>query len=150
MAFRDNIIRLKLSTRLNYHENVSHIKIDYEHMIEDMEGISEVEITNRADIEKIINYLNSLVLIEDNPAEYEDIDLYEVGYFEIFINRDKNENGPEDYDIIAFQTNYLAFIPGGSDCEEIRYYIKNSGYNPKTKSSKTFEFLYDLINANKD
>ena len=158
IIFRENIIRLKLSTRLNYHENVAYITIYDDRLIEVADGKLEIEINsrrgieihNREDIEKIINYLNSLELIEDNLTEYVDVDLDEVGYFSITIFRDgyvnDYQNNLDALEHIAFQTNYLEFIPGGHDWKTTRYYIKNSGYDPKTKTSKTFEFLYDLIN----
>lgn len=147
IVFRDNIIRFKLSTRLNYHENVAYIKIKDARLkkVTD-DDIWDVEITDRKDIEKIIKYLNSLKLIEDNPTEYEDVDLDQVGYFEIGIFRDGYENDSDAYDWIVFQTNYLAFVPSGHDWKATRYYIKNSGYDSKTQNSKTFKFLYDLIN----
>ena len=154
IIFRENIIRLKLSTRLNYSENVAYITIYDDRLIEvvgsnseiEINSIGDIEIHNREVIEKIIKYLNSLELIEDNLTEYEDVDIDEVEYFDVTIFRNDNEKYLNGYDIIAFQTNYLSFIPEGHDCYGTRYYIKNSGYDPKTKTSKTFEFLYDLIN----
>jgi len=143
---------------LDYQEKVSYIVITiYDpRLIEILNGKAgikindigeiDIEIHDREDIEKIIKYLNSLKLIEDNLIEYVPFDRNNVGFFEIFIFRDGFENDSDAVDIIAFETNYLAFIPNGHDWKETRYYIKNSGYNHKTKTSKTFNFLYDLIN----
>jgi len=142
---------------LNYHENVAFIIIHDDRLSKDLNSESEskiydlggfvgdVMITDRNDIEKIIKYLNSLMLIEDNLTEYVDVDLDEVGYFRITIFRDDYENDSRAYDSIEFETNYLSIIPSGNDRHATRYYIINSGYNNKTKSSNVHQFLLDLI-----
>jgi len=112
----------------------------------DIDGYSIIEITDSDDIEIIIDFLNSLKLIEDNLTEYEYIDLDEVGYFTITIFRDDYENDNDAHDVLAFETNYLSFIPNGHDWTGTRYYIKNSGYDNKTKNSNVHQFLLELIN----
>ena len=172
ISFRDNIIRFKLSTRLNYHENVDYISIsiyddilakglidDSEIIINDMEcikiydkesiDIEFIEIHDKEDIEKMIKFLNSLELIEDNPTEYEPFDRENIGFFDIALFRNNGNKNSVGYDWIVFHTNYMEFVPEGHDSEGTRYFIKNSGYNSKTKSSKTFAFLYDLLHESK-
>jgi len=156
--FGENIVRLKFSTRLNYHKNVTCITIKDDHLPKPLDvkfgikrnSVGEIVINDSDDIKRIIDYLNSLRLIEDNPTEYEDIDIDAVGYFTILIIRDNDENGDNGdngYDVIDFETNYLTFAPNGYDSSATRYYIKNSGYNSKTQSSNTYKFLRNLLTA---
>jgi len=98
------------------------------------------KIYDKEEIKKIIDYLNSLELIADKRSIKYNNDLNSIGYFTIFIQK-RNL----DHTLIEFMTNYLTFLPNGYDWEYTEYYIKDSGYNPKTAKSKTFDFLYDLI-----
>ena len=158
ILFRDNIIRFQLSTKLNYNENVDYITIEIydDRLTKVFEGKPDIktndrgriyiEIYDKKKIEKIIKYLNSLSLMDDTINEYVPFDIDNVGYFTIDITKKNSEEYLHGFDGFAFYTNYMEFVSEGHDHDGIRYYIKNSGYNSTTKSSKTFKFLYDLIN----
>lgn len=151
----------KQGISLNYHEDIAYIEISDKGRL----GLPEVDISNEGRLElglpernirnilkiddaekikKIIDYINSLELIEDKvtiPNFDYSTDLNSIGYFRIDIYKVNSE----EPDAIVFMTNYLTFLLNGYDWEYTDYYIKNSGYHSKTANSKTFEFLYGLI-----
>gem|GEM_PF-5925147 len=139
MIYGKNIFRLfKQSVYLNYHEEIAYIELGKRFS---KDG-NYVRIENREDIEKILNFLNSLELIEENVIRYNPPDL---SYFTISIIRSNPEVVGRPPDLLSFQTDYISFSQDGRDWESKRYYIKNSGYDNQTKKSKVYEFLYDML-----
>ena len=94
-----------------------------------------VEIYNKEGIKRLINYLNSLEIIKEESPE----GTSEAGYFTIYIYGEQSDS-------ISFYDKYLSITPAEKcDCFFTEYYIADSGYNPKDGSSKTLNFLDDLI-----
>ncbi len=139
----------KQSVTLNYVEDISYIIVSDKGRLGTTEdGIFSIEIYDKEDIEKILNYLNSLELIEEIPSFEYFPDLNErFSYFSIDIIKVGYEEDDTAHDLLSFQTTYMSISRGGFDCRSTIYYIKDSGYNPITKSSKTYEFLNELING---
>jgi hypothetical protein len=142
LAYGKNILRqLKQSVSLNYHAEIAYIELGKRFS----EDESEVRIDDHEDIEKILNFLNSLGLIEENVARHYPQDLSEIGYFTIDIILSNPERVGDAPDLLSFETDYIIFTPKGSDWKSIRYYIKNSGYDNQTKNSKVYQFLCDFV-----
>jgi len=146
---KDLSMSSKQGVSLAYNEDIANINYIEIHDkgrfgLQIVNGRSIFRIDDREKIEKIIDYINSLELVEDEKVIYNfnyKTDLNSLGYFTIFIQKDNLE-----YTLIEFMTHYLTLVPSDTcDCNSTSYYIKDSGYDPITKNSKTFEFLYDLI-----
>lgn len=138
MNYRSIFRVLKKEVNLNY-SNVNSIGIKL--------GIDKSSIhVNDDDVQKIVDYLNSLELVEekipykekpiydDNQSieEYHN-KLKDIGYFLIAIRED----------MIVFSTEYVEVWV--DDYKNTSYYIKNSGYNPEDKTSNFHNFLSDLL-----
>jgi len=102
----------------------------------------QFEITDKAIIDKLLNYINSLELIEGLEPSHSH--LYDKGSFMISIYKpDAELSNPVS---IIFTTRYLSVSYSGYDWEHTDYYIKDSGYNPINKSTKITKYLYELLN----
>ena len=138
----------KQSESLNYSENLAYIEISDKGRLglPITDGRYMLKIDDPNTIKKVIDYLNSLELIEESLSEYEPIpDLNEVGYFEIEIVKVGHEDDILAFDSFTFMTDYVLFTPNKADWKGTRYYIKNSCYDDKTKGSRAYAFLYDLL-----
>lgn len=154
IAYGKSILRLfKQSTNLNYHAEIAYIELGKRFS----EDGNDIRIDAREDIEKILNYLNSLELIEENVTRFNPYDLIADGYFTIDIIRKGDENAnlyvvegekviSYSQDLLSFRNDYMSFTPNYMDWKSTRYYIVNSGYDDETKNSNVYQFLYNLIN----
>ena len=128
----------KKTKHLNY-SDISYISVKL--------GIdaNNIDIYDTDDIEKIIDYLNSLELIEemiprkekafyDGDDEVYDNKLRETGWFIISISGN----------LISFSTEYLTVLYEDGFTQR-SYYIVDSGYNPETQTSKFYDFLEELV-----
>jgi len=140
------------SASLNYQkDDVAYVMIQSAGHINE---IKNVKIEDPEKIREIINYINSLKIVQvKEMPEYitKNVLNGEIGHFgwiSIYFGNSLPEPGnySEPGDIIQFERNYMGTSYNGRDWEGENYYIKNSGYNNKTKSSNVYEFLRDLIN----
>lgn len=108
------------------HENVDYVEILFSSRNE------IVELNNKIAIEKLVNYLNSLELInEENKDENDAFTVYLYG------------NMPST--VISFSENYLYFSDAECwDCIYTEYYIVDSKFSD-VKVSETYKFLNELI-----
>lgn len=103
-----------------------------------------IRINDVKEINQIIEYLNSLELIEEKipkrkRAEYEgdwkayENDLRDIGYFSVSINDD----------LLSFSTHYVTVSPLGCECEDLRtsYYIKGSVFDKESKKINIIDFF---------
>ena len=124
ISYKPTIRKIKEIQHFNY-SNVDNVTIKYT-------GYGKIKIENVDDVNQIIEYLNSLELIEEKipkkeQAYYEgdwekyEKDLKSIGYFSVSINED----------ILYFSTRYVSVMveeyDDNSHCNT--YYIKNSDYN---------------------
>ena len=143
------LMMLKESESLNYHkdvyEDINYIMITSSEGERFIKGSRNVEIRDPKDIEKILNFFNSLELVKFDKGKGPRPYIYDEGSFIITIFL-KNGNGFND--TIFLMSDYLIFCNEKYKSEQHRkeYYIKNSGYNSKDKTSKAYYFLYDIIN----
>mgnify|MGYP006954326769 CR=1 FL=1 len=130
LLFQKPIIRvLKKSEYLQLqYENVDNVEI----IFSNRNGI--VKLNNKTAIEKLVNYLNSLELIneENKNNGNEDFVVYLYG------------NMPST--VISFSEDYLYFSDAECwDCIYTEYYIVGSKFSD-VKISGTYNFLNELIN----
>lgn len=142
------LMMLKESESLNYHkdvyEDINYIMITSSEGERFIKGSRNVEIRDRKDIEKILNFFNSLELVKFDKGKGPRRYIYDEGSFIITIFLKNSDFA----DIIFLMSDYLIFYNEeyNSDQHRMEYYIKNSGYNSKDKTSKAYYFLYDIIN----
>ena len=136
-CYEKTLLRIfKKKESLNYH-NINSIEV----IPRNVRDVGVIQIENKEDIEKILNYLNSLELIKEKKPNYKINSrdgLSQVGYFTIHFYG-YNSDG------ITFTTEYLTIYHGGHDWDYTSYYIVDSGYNPNNNSSKFSDFLDELI-----
>ncbi|HHX57294.1 MAG TPA: hypothetical protein GX710_04685 [Clostridiales bacterium] len=117
--------------RLNY-QDATYIEILFN--IDEHEN-GWVKIDNKEGVKRLINYLNSLEIIEEESSD----GTRESWCFIIYIYGEQSDS-------ISFYDKYLSITPAEKcDCFFTEYYIADSGYNPKDGSSKTLHFLDNLI-----
>lgn len=103
-----------------------------------------IRINDVNEINKIIEYLNSLELIEEKipkqkRAEYEgnweayENDLRDIGYFSVSINED----------VLSFSTCYVTVSPLGCECDGLStsYYIKGAVFDIENKKINIMDFF---------
>jgi len=156
MSFGKSITRLfKESINLNYSvEDVDYILLGSKGRFRNASEREyyewDVKIEDRNAIEKTINFLNALELIDETPkgvGTYRHInDLNDVGYFAIEIIGINYEDDNTDVYSLGFMKDQVSVLYGIIGSRSLLYYIKDSGYNNRTKSSHTYEFLYSLVN----
>ena len=136
LHYGDALFRtFKTKENLNY-SNINNIKVL--HVNDD---IGSIQVENKEDIEKILNYLNSLDLIKEKRPDYNInsmSELSDIGYFSIYFSG-------SSFDAITFTTEYLTIHHNGHDWDYTSYYIKDSGYNPEDKTSNFYNFLSELV-----
>jgi len=145
-TYKNVFIRpFKQSVNLNYRESVDRIEIMFTGQLAGAERYVIVKINEREDIAEIVSYLNSLTLVEEFPsvAYYPDPNIDECIYITAF----GEGYGEDDFalDRFCFQTKYMMFVPNGLDWKSNTYFIKNSGYDDRTKSSNIYQFLLNLL-----
>lgn len=139
ISYRPISREFKEIQHFNYN-NVDNITIKFE-------GYDKIKIKNPDDIYKIIEYLNSLELIEEElpkneQANYEGDwekyknDLKNICHFSISVNED----------VLYFSTKYVVVMVDGCDdsSHQNSYFIKNSGYDKKKKTSNIYTFLKSI------
>lgn len=98
-------------------------------------------------ISEIINYLNSLELVAaELPRNLQRRinRLEDVGWILIHIGESPGHNPG---DSIEFWANYMIFTYHGHQASGVyTYYVRNSGFCSRTKTSNVYQFLYELIN----
>lgn len=103
-----------------------------------------IRINDVNEINKIIEYLNSLELIEEKipkrkQAEYKgdweayESDLKDIGYFSVSINDS----------LLSFSTYYVTVSPLGCECEALStsYYIKGAVFDKESKEINIMDFF---------
>ena len=105
----------------------------------------EFILDDKDDIEYLLNFINALELVNKEMPKQRNFQNNGHFYLEIYGNNDY-EDRKEILDIFLFTTQYLSVIHRGHDWDYTDYFIKDSGYNCITQSSRTYEFLYELIN----
>ena len=97
-----------------------------------------VKISNKDAIEELQKFLNSLELIELEK----DYERNGTGYiYTIYLS----------YYDVSIKGEYLRIHPNGQDDKVFtEYYIRNSGFNPITGSSKISKFIDELIDINSE
>ncbi|MDR2559586.1 MAG: hypothetical protein LBC86_08615 [Oscillospiraceae bacterium] len=106
--------------------------------------IDTIRIDDSEKIERLIEFLNSLELVEsDVPWWNRNKDSEKVGCMIIYMGESFKYNPG---DTIQFWTNYMSISYNGYDWETKSYYVRNIGYNRFTKTSIAYEFIRDLIN----
>lgn len=144
------LMMLKKSESLNYHkdiyEEIDHVIITSFKGERFTKGSKSIAIRDPKDIEKILNFLNSLELVKFDKGKGPRRYIYDEGSFGIAIVL---KNDSDFADIVFFMSDYLIFFNERYESDQhriVEYYIKNSGYNSKDKTSKAYYFLYDIIN----
>ena len=143
------LMMLKKSESLNYHkdiyEEIDHVIITSFKGERFTKGSKSIAIRDPKDIEKILNFLNSLELVKFDKGKGPRRYIYDEGSFGIAIVL---KNDSDFADVVFFMSDYLIFYNEKyrSEQHRMKYYIKNSGYNSKDKTSKAYYFLYDIIN----
>lgn len=112
-----------------------------------------IRINDVNEINQIIEYLNSLELIEEKipkrkRAEYEgdwkayENDLRDIGYFSVSIN----EN------LLSFSTCYVTVSPLGCECEGLStsYYIKGAVFDKESKKINIIDFFESVTDKYTD
>lgn len=116
-------------------------------------GKNYIRINDVNEINQIIEYLNSLELIEEKipkrkRAEYEgdweayENDLRDIGYFSVSIN----EN------LLSFSTCYVTVSPLGCECEGLStsYYIKGAVFDKERKKINIIDFFESVTDKYTD
>jgi len=106
--------------------------------------VGEIIIDDNRDVEYILNYINSLELVQREMPKQRNFQNNGHFYIDIF-EKDSFAEKAEILDTLLFSTQYLSVVHKGYDWDYTDYYIKNVGYNPITKTSNVYQFLYDLI-----
>ncbi|MHC1693878.1 MAG: hypothetical protein AB9835_01085 [Eubacteriales bacterium] len=104
-----------------------------------------IKIEDRSDIKRIINYINSLELIEEFPRVEYFPNSYKNATIRITVFKTRYDEYGENFDGFVFQNEYMSFTPSILDWESKVYYVENSKYDSNTKTSTTYNFLYDYI-----
>jgi len=139
ISFRD-------STSLNFlRDDITYISIT-------SRGMSPIDfhnvvINDPEKIKEIIDLLNSLELVEaELPRNLlrQINNLEDVGWVFLYIGESPSHN-PGDY--VSFYTNYMTFTYHGHEAAgHYSYYVRNSDFCRRTRSSNVYQFLYELIN----
>jgi len=148
LAHRERIfVMFRESTSLNFQrDDMTYINIT-------SRGIPPIDFNNVVieDPEKIretINFLNSLELVESRiprnlTNSWQNRDFEDFGWISIIIG-ESPEHNPGDF--VSFYANYMVFTYHGHRLFGIyTYYIRNSGFCSRTKTSNVYQFLYELI-----
>jgi len=137
------------STSLNFQrDDMTHIHINSRGNLID---INNVVIRNPEKINEIINYLNSLELVEaELPRRLSrQINASEdVGWISIYIGESIDHN-PGDF--VSFYASYMVFTYRGHELfGRYTYYVRNLDFCNMTKTSNVYQFLHELINEHSD
>ena len=136
-------ISFRESTSLDFQRSgMEHIHIRSQGNLID---IDNVVISDAEKIKEIINYLNSLELVEaELPRNLRRrINNFEdVGWISIYIGESINHNPG---DIVVFWANYMRFVYHGHRVSRT-YYVRNSGFCNEAKTSNIYYFLRNLLN----
>ena len=123
---------------LSYNKEVSYIKIYSESSF--FEEAQYSTIYNKEDIDALLNFINSLDLVEvKDSSNYGEI--HDKGHFYIYMYGDGGI-----LDAMIFSTKYVDLCHNGYDGDYTTYYIKDSKYNFISKTTKITKYIYDLIN----
>lgn len=146
LFYRKDFLRIfKESESLNYHKDISYIQVFDNCKFINSGDSTEVIIDDSEDIKKLLKFLNSLELVkEEGPRKYNYNDEYL--YINIVL---KNSIGNFD-EAFFFIDNYLIVYNEERKSEYIEYYIKDSNYNYKDKTSKVYNFLHDMVNKKQE